>query len=79
MKKNDIALVLVCVFIGGIFSLIVSNLLFGGSGRQLQAETVEPISSEFVLPDSKYFNERSFNYTQQIQIGTGNSNVQFGE
>ena len=79
MKKNDIALILICVFIGGIFSFIVTNQLFGGYDRKLQAETVEPISADFIEPDEKYFNAQSFNYTQQIQIGSGSNNVQFGE
>ncbi len=79
MKKNDIVLIVVCVFIGGIFSFIVSTQLFGPSSKTLEAETVEVISSEFTLPDNKYFNDQSFNYTQQIQIGNGSTNVQFGE
>ncbi len=79
MKKTDIVLILVCVFIGGIFSFIVTTQLFGGQSKKLEVETVEEISSEFTLPDKKYFNEQSFNYTQQIQIGNGNTNVQFGQ
>lgn len=79
MKQNDIVLIFVCVFIGGIFSFIVSSQVFGSQTKKLEAETVEKISSEFTLPDQKYFNERSFNYTQQIQIGNGNTNVQFGQ
>lgn len=79
MKQNDVVLILVCVFIAGVLSFVVSNQLFGGSQRKLQAESVEPISSEFIEPDSRYFNDKSFNYTQQIQIGSGSNNVQFGE
>ncbi len=79
MKKNDIVLIVVCVFIGGIFSFVVSTQLFGSRSKTLEVETVEKISSEFKLPDKTYFNDQSFNYTQQIQIGNGSTNVQFGE
>jgi hypothetical protein len=37
--------------------------------RQQQAEKVDVISSDFPLPNSKYFNTTSVDPTQLIQIG----------
>lgn len=79
MKQNDIALIVVSVFVGGVLSLVLSNIVFGSSKRQEKVEVVEKINSEFKQPDSRYFNSRSLNPTQQIQIGNGTNQVQFGQ
>lgn len=79
MKQNDIVLIIVCVFISGVLSVVLSNAFFGSSKRQVEVEVVEKISSEFVQPNTSYFNSNSINPTQQIQIGTGTSNVLFGQ
>ena len=76
MKQKDIALVLVVVFIGGMFSLVISNFLFGGEkNRNLTADVVTAIETNFMEPSKKYFNEASIDPTQIIRIGD-NTNQQ---
>lgn len=61
----------VIVFVTGIISYIVSNMLFStsGKGRQQEVEEVKPITAEFKQPDKQYFNPTSINPTKQITIG----------
>lgn len=70
MKQKDIALIAIIVFIGAIFSYVLSNMLFGGSAiRQTQVETVQPITADFAKPDTRYFNKDAYDPTQVIRIG----------
>jgi hypothetical protein len=69
MKQKDLALIIVMVFIGAVFGVIASRLLFSQKAKEQTVEVVEPISSDFPAPPSKYFNENSINPTQQIEIG----------
>lgn len=69
MKRKDISLIVVVAIVSAVISLLVTNMLFGSNKRNLTAETVEPISSEFKTPDKTVFNEQAINPTQLIQIG----------
>lgn len=70
MKKKDVTLILVIVIFSSVFALLLSSLLFGSPDETLQqAEVVAPITSEFELPDEKYYNANSVNPTQIIRIG----------
>ena len=79
MKQNDIILIIVSVFVSGVLSLVLSNLLIGPTSRNTKVEVVEKITPEFIQPDERYFNSNSFNYTQEIQIGSGTNQVQFDQ
>ncbi|MCA9342574.1 hypothetical protein KC950_00980 [Candidatus Saccharibacteria bacterium] len=70
MKQKDIALIIVISFISGILSFFLTNLLITNpENRQEEVEVVEPISSTFTEPDTRYFNAEAINPTQLIQIG----------
>lgn len=70
MKKNDILLIVVIAIVAGVFSLVISNMLFSTGGKkQLTAQKVEKIDSSFQTPDTRYFNSDGINPTQLIQIG----------
>lgn len=70
MKQKDIALIIIVVFISAVISYFVSNALFGSPGsKETQVEVVQPIASDFVKPDPRYFNKDSLDPTQLIQIG----------
>ena len=70
MKKNDIILIIVVAFFSGVFSIVLSNLLFTPKDKkELTAQKVDPITSAFQKPDAKYFNNQAINPTQLIQIG----------
>lgn len=70
MKKKDIALIVVVAAVSLVLATLASSLLFGGGdeSRQLTAEKVEPITSEFVQPEAAYFNIESINPTETIRI-----------
>lgn len=74
MKRKDVAIIAVIVIVSAVISLVVSNMLFASpKNRKQQAEVVQPITSDFPKPDSRYFNTSSIDPTQQITIG-GNAN-----
>lgn len=70
MKRKDIALIVIIVFISAVVSFFVSNAIFGSpKNRQQEAEIVQPISSKFPQPDKRYFNAEAFDPTRDITIG----------
>lgn len=78
MKKNDLVLILVTVFFGGVVSLLVSRFFFtSGENAQLEAQVVQPISTEFQKPDERVFNSDAINPTQLIQIGNNSKSDPF--
>ena len=80
MKQNDIILIIVMVFIGGVLSIfITSTLITSPKNRKEKVETVQAISSEFAQPDNKYFNSNSLDPTQLIRIGDNNNSQPFNQ
>jgi hypothetical protein len=80
MKQKDIVLIIVVVFISGVVSLVLSNMLISSpKNRQEKVEVVEPISAEFDTPkkDDKYFNSQAIDPTQIIRIGDSNNQQPF--
>lgn len=78
MKQKDIALIVVVIIFAGIVSLIISNFFFTpDSNKNLTAEIVEPITSEFQPPDNSVFNNDAINPTKLIEIGNSNNNQPF--
>jgi capsular polysaccharide biosynthesis protein len=72
MKQKDIALIVVVSIISGAVSFFVAQYFFlKPESKQIKAEYVQAISTDFSRPDTKYFNQNSINPTQQIQIGDG--------
>lgn len=80
MKQKDLALIVVVVFISGIFSFFASKLLFASpKNRQEKVEIVQPITAEFPSLSDKYFNKNSNDPTQVIRIGENNNNQPFNK
>lgn len=78
MKQKDIALIAVVAIVSGAISLFVSGKIFVTSeNRQQKAEIVDVISTEFNQPDKRYFNDKSVNPAQSIQLGNGNNTNPF--
>lgn len=78
MKQKDIALILIIAIISGMVSFFVARFLFlKPADRQLQAEVVSPITTDFNRPSDKYFNKDSINPTQQIIIGDSANTAPF--
>jgi hypothetical protein len=78
MKQKDLPLILIVVFVSGVFSFVLSNFLFSGEkNRQEKVEVVQPITADFNQPDKKYFNDQSIDPTKLITIGDNNNNQPF--
>lgn len=78
MKQNDIAIIVVVVFVSALISFFVSNKIFvTPSNRSQLVEVVDKITPSFEKPSSKYFNSNSINPTQNTQIGNGNNQNPF--
>lgn len=70
MKQKDIALIAVVIVISTVISIVVSKVVFAPpKNRQQKVEVVQPISADFPLPDSQYFNSQSIDPTRVISIG----------
>lgn len=78
MKQKDYALIVLIAGISVFVSFFASRALFSsGDKREQKAEVVDVISTDFVLPDSKYFNTNSIDPTQLITIGGGQNTNPF--
>jgi hypothetical protein len=77
MKQNDIALLIIVVFISAIGSFFLSGVLFNTNNLSENVETVQPISAEFMEPDKRVFNTDAINPTQLIRIGEGSNERPF--
>lgn len=77
MKQKDIVILIVVGFIAGIFSFIISGMLFSTKKLDQNAEKVQKISSTFPEGDKGIFNETAVNPTQLIQIGDTTNNNPF--
>lgn len=70
MKSKDWSTIIIIAFVAAILSLVITNLTIGSrSSNKLKVEKVTPLTDNFPLPSSKYFNSRSINPTQEIKIG----------
>lgn len=70
MKQKDIALIILVVVVSAVISFFISGKLFPSpKNRQRQVDVVQPITSDFPQPNSRYFNKQAFDPTQPITIG----------
>lgn len=73
MKQKDIALIIVVAFVAGVLSLLVSKFVISSGSRDLEAQVVQPITTDFQKPDERVFNDKAINPTQLIQIGNSSN------
>lgn len=70
MKKNDLVLVIVVAFFAGVFSMILSNFFFTpSSDKQLKAQKIDAINSNFEQADKRFFNSNAVNPAETIELG----------
>lgn len=80
MKQKDLAMIIMVVFISGLFSFFISRAIFAKpQDKKQSAEIVEPIVTDFSQPSEKYFNTNSINPTYLIQIGNNSNQQPFNE
>jgi len=78
MKSKDWEIIGIVVIVSGVLTFAIASLLFGGGHtKPLRVEVVAPISSDFPLPNTKYFNNDSLNPTQEIKIGEDSNTSPF--
>ena len=74
MKQSDVLMIIVVAIFAGVFSLVISSVVFNSDTAMSQkAQKVDSINASFQTPDERYFNEQSINPTQLIQIGDTNN------
>lgn len=78
MKQKDIFVVIATIFVSSIFAFIICNsFIFSAQNDKQKAEVVQPISSQFKLPDTAIFNTEATNPTKVIEIGPNSNNSPF--
>jgi hypothetical protein len=78
MKQQDIALIIVIAAISGVISFFASGALFASNEMQEQTVSkIDPITAELAMPSQKYFNDKSVNPTQLVQVGDNNNDNPF--
>ncbi|MCA9349373.1 hypothetical protein KC878_04530 [Candidatus Saccharibacteria bacterium] len=73
MRQKDIALIVFASGMSALIAFALGNYVLGGTNRSTNVETVQAITAEFQLPDSRFFNDNSLNPTTTIQIGDSNN------
>ena len=83
MKRKDVLIIGIAAFIAAIFSFVLSGVIFGSPQKNvIKVPVVTKIDSTFpsVQTDTNYtsfFNSKSINPTQLIQIGSSNNQQPF--
>lgn len=80
MKQQDIALIVVVVFISAVGSIFFSKMVIDTpKNRSAKVEVVDKIVADFPALDKRYFNDKSIDPTQLIHIGNNDSQDPFRE
>lgn len=77
MKQQDIAVVIIIVFIASVATFFLANKFVSPSTARRTAETVTAIDPTFAVPDTKYFSTNSINPTLRIEIAPGDNKNPF--
>ena len=80
MKQKDMILIAAVVILTGLLTVFVAKFFITTpKNRKQQVEVVDPITSDFQKPDTKYFNTGSLDPTQPITIGDNNNPKPFNK
>jgi len=75
MKQKDIALIVIIGAISAAISFAASQFLFATPrDRQQQVASVDAITTEFPVPDAKFFNSQSIDPAKLIEVQNSNNN-----
>lgn len=75
MKQQDIAIIIVIVFVASVSSFLISNKFISPGDKTEKAEVVTKINSQFDTAGAKNINPDAINPTVRIEIGD-NENAQ---
>jgi hypothetical protein len=80
MKQKDLTLLIASIFIGIVLSIVFAKLFFSSSKNLQQQVVIVPlITTSFELPNTKYFNSKSIDPTQIINIAPSNNQTLFNQ
>ncbi len=77
MKQQDIAIVIIIVFVAGIASYFVSSKFITPNKDKRVVYSVGAITSEFNVPPENVFNENAKNPTVRIRIAPNENEKPF--
>lgn len=78
MKQKDIAMILGCAGFSAIVAFAIATFVIGGPQKNLiSVKIIDPITSEFLPPDEKFFNKESLNPTQTVEIKPSDNKAPF--
>lgn len=78
MKQKDIITLIVTAFFSIVLSIVVSKLVFSKpSNTSQQVDVIPVVSTNFSTPNSQFFNNKSIDPTQIINIGPSNNQTVF--
>lgn len=78
MKQKDVALIIIIAAISGSISFAASHFLFASpQNHEQQVAVVDPITTDFTTPDTKFFNAQSIDPAKLIQVGSNNNTNPF--
>ena len=78
MKQKDIALIIIIAAISGAVSFAASHFIFATPRNQQQkAAVVDRITTDFAMPDTKFFNSQSIDPAKLIEVQNSNNSNPF--
>lgn len=78
MKSKDWSVIVAIIILSSLISFGITSVFIGNSKtKPIKVEQVEAITSNFPLPNKKYFNDKAINPTQDIKIGDADNNNPF--
>ena len=78
MKQKDIITLIVTAFFSIVLSIVVSKLVFSKpSNTSQQVDVIPVVSTNCSTPNSQFFNNKSIDPTQIINIGPSNNQAVF--
>ena len=78
MKQKDVALIIIIAAISGAVSFAASHFLFAAPrDREQKVAVVDVITTEFTIPDTKFFNNQSIDPAKLIEVQNSNNSNPF--
>jgi hypothetical protein len=69
MKQKDIVIIVAVMGVSALIAVVGSKFIIKPADKKQQVEVVHAITTDFPIPDARYFNANSIDPTLPIQIG----------
>ncbi len=78
MKQKDLVMIILIAFVSAILSYATSHILFAtAKNRSQSVSVVDPITTDFATPNTKFFNNQSIDPAKLIEVGSNNNTNPF--